>query len=433
MAENVNTTEFQSHSIFSGIVETKSPVLKFLHSKTKSDSSLTRVTIENLKKKCSRESFSSLFYDGVIDARYPCKKLGGQYKEIAHYRKPINETITYYYDKEAKVEYSCHVVEVDYRVFSDHMLIFSITVDNSHLNFDEIAFQNRMIRGVKFYEKNDFTKEYFALFDTLLEMMRWCDKDFNDDLSHSLFAGNKMYNYLLVRLNEEQDKDYGDDMLYDLATESNLGTSSDPSNSRSHTSQYKDMLINTQSISCFNSWKGLVLNDTVCVLMKSSEPNVRYKNWMIEYFEFIYLNVFYIKAYLVQVNKKYQNKNATSSLEQEYLEFDRTFNFRNISYNFLPQLIYDRMRVGMEINDELNQLKEKISTYSEKCERENEKTINRILFFLTFFTITSAINDGVELFACDGAGGYNWWKINLFVVAIVIAIFTWILYYKKRK
>lgn len=421
---------FLSHSIFSGVVETNSSTLHFFNDKVKSGE-LQQITIDALKDKSSRESMCSLFYDGVIDARYPSNKLGDQYKEIAHFRKEINRLITICDDATKNISYDCFIEHIDYRVFSNEMLIFSITVDNSHLSLNEITSQNRLIRSVKFYN-DKFKADYLSLFSTLIELKQECDGIENIDLSHSLFTGNKLYNYLLVRLDEENDKYYSKDTLYDLSCEYTMGGSNDLNDSRCHDPHYKEYLLENNSIVCFASWKGLVLNDTMCVLMNSSEPEMRYNNWKIDYLEFIYMNVFYLKAYLVMMNKKYQNVNATSKLEKEYLEFDRTFNFKNISYNFLPQLIYDRIRVGMEINDELSQLKDKISSYSDKCERENEQTINRILFVMTIFTLTSAINDGVDLWSIQSDGVYRWIKIVLFITSAIAAIYIWIKFFRNR-
>lgn len=423
---------FSSHSIFSGIVETSRCAIKYLQ-ELANKGDLLKLSIENLGNGYKRETLCSMFYDGVIDARYPISTKGKQYREISHFRKVINKPIKYSYDEDNDAELSCFVEHVDYRVFSNEMLVFSITVNNSQLSLNEITSQNHIIRSVRNYNSGNILEDFKLLFIPLQELLHCCNKRYNGNLSHSTFVGNKMYNYLLVKLDEERNSQYSDDLLYDLSCEYEIGTSQSSEGDRSPDKDYKEAIIKNQSIACFSNWKGLVLNDTVCIMMKSSVNDYQYRAWQVDYLEFIYMNIFYIKAYLVMMNKKYQNMSASSSLEKEYIEFERTFNFKNISYNFLPQLIYDRMRVGMEINDELCQLKEKIHSYSEKKERENEKLINTILFVMTFFTLTSAINDGVDLFAINGMGEYNYWKIGLFAVSFIGAVILAIVIYRKLK
>ena len=423
---------FSSHSIFSGIVETSRCAIKYLQ-ELANKGELLNMSIENLGNGYKRETLCSMFYDGVIDARYPISPIGKQYREISHFRKVINKPIKYFCDEEAHTELMCFVEHIDYRVFSNEMLVFSITVNNSQLSLNEITHQNHIIRSVRNYNRGEISDDFKLLFISLQELLLRCDKKYNGDLSHSTFVGNKMYNYLLVKLDENRDLEYCDDLLYDLSCEYKIGTSQSSECFGSPDRDYKETILKNQSIACFSNWKGLVLNDTVCIMMKSSVADYQYRAWQVDYLEFIYMNIFYIKAYLVMMNKKYQNMSASSSLEKEYIEFERTFNFKNISYNFLPQLVYDRMRVGMEINDELCQLKEKIHGYSEKKERENEKLINMILFVMTFLTMTSAINDGVELFATNAMGEYNYWKIGLFAVSAIVAFILAIVIYRKLK
>lgn len=129
------------------------------------------------------------------------------------------------------------------------------------------------------------------------------------------------------------------------------------------------------------------------------------------------MNVFYLKAYLVMLNKKYQSENLTKKLKAEYLAFERAFNFHNISYNFLPQLIYDRLRFGMEINDELQQLKDKINLFNEKIERDSDKWLNIIVLFLTLISVISGINDFFEL-----QNKFDWWACTPIPFLILIFI-----------
>lgn len=405
-----------SVSVFSGVVTTCTDVVNRLHN----TAGIEELSIENLREEASRQTLKTLFYDGLIESRYPV----AQNDEIAHFRKTLNSEV------EFRDGVKVNVRHIDYRVMSPTMMIFSLTVDNCGLTLGEITKRNCEIRKVNIYKGNSNVKpvlpQFIALFETAMSVSSDC-YDLNA-MSHSLFVGNKMYNYLLVRLPKEMDHCFSPDLLYELSAELPIGVIKTPDSPLCPNLDYKDTILTENSIACFNNWQGLVLNDTTCVLMKSTVTEYQYLNWLIDYFEFIYINVFYINAYLVKINKKYQSQQVNEDLEREYLEFDRKYNFHNISYNFLPQLIYERLRVGFEINDELTQLKEKISQYSNKEERKNEKRVNLILTILTALTVVSLVNDALQVNDIIES-----WICKSIIIGVVVAIAGLAIYWIRKR
>jgi hypothetical protein len=98
------------------------------------------------------------------------------------------------------------------------------------------------------------------------------------------------------------------------------------------------------------------------------------------------------------MNERYKRKDMTESVEREFLEFDKTFNFQKVGYTFLVNLIYEKMRYGLQIDDELKVLEDKICKFSEKQDRINEKNTNNVLFFLAILALFSAFTDAFQLF-----------------------------------
>ena len=86
------------------------------------------------------------------------------------------------------------------------------------------------------------------------------------------------------------------------------------------------------------------------------------------------------------------------------------------------------MRFGLEINEELEELKSRISSFSEKQDRENEKAMNIILFWLAILTLFSAFSDGLQLFIADISNCIR--IILLCTLSIMIIICIW---YKFRR
>ena len=451
----INTTTLSnSASVFSGIVEIEKSCIKFLQNELK----LKEVKLEDIipnndpdkiaaiedgrdLSTFARENMCTMYYDGLINSRYPSKaqKKISPYNEIAHFRKTINRKI------KCTNNVIVNVVDIDYRVMSKEMVLFSIKVDNSGLTLNQITCQNFTIRSVNNYNKKGadkkpiYSDEWIELFADVIKLRNECCKIKKCDeanLSHTLFTGNKLYNYVIAQLPAEIDSEYNDDRLYELANEMRIGTLNDKEDPYYPNEEYKKYLLETHSIASFNNWKGLAINDTTAILMKSTVKPHQYNSWLYSYLEFIYFNAFYINAYLMKMNHKYQSREGNADLEKEYLEFDRTFNFHNISYRFQPQLIYERLRIGMEINDELIQLKEKIQQYSEKHERENEKRINIVLSTLTVLSIFSLANDlssYIDTFKSCEISNYSNLIGGLFAFVILIAILIYFICNKINK
>ena len=418
--DNKDINPINSHSIFSGIIKTKKNATKLLSNQIK-ENSFIRMDISHLtqRKAMSRESLSTIYYTGLIDSRYPTEQQQRKhsiYKHLSHFRQFINKDIPFVINNTTLA--SIHVEHIDYRVFSPETIIFSICIDNKKKVLDDITLQNSIISRVSFYNKSpkyQLSEEFLNLFQNLFTLTDTKNEYSIDNLTHKLFQGNKLYNYLLVQV--EDNVENFDDLLYELSCNTNIGMLQDSNNFLYPDSNFKNQLMANNSIACYNNWKGLVLTDTTCILMKKSVGEDRYFDGKCLYFEFLYMNVFYLKAYLVMLNKKYQSENLTKKLKAEYLAFERAFNFHNISYNFLPQLIYDRLRFGMEINDELQQLKDKINLFNEKIERDSDKWLNIIVLFLTLISVISGINDFFEL-----QNKFDWWACTPIPFLILIFI-----------
>jgi hypothetical protein len=97
------------------------------------------------------------------------------------------------------------------------------------------------------------------------------------------------------------------------------------------------------------------------------------------------------------MNEKYKHEQISDALENEFLVFDKTFNFHAVSYNFLPQILYKKIRYGLEIDSEIEVLNNKINLFGEKKDRLNERSMNRFLMWLAVLAVFSAINDALQL------------------------------------
>lgn len=141
---------------------------------------------------------------------------------------------------------------------------------------------------------------------------------------------------------------------------------------------------------------------------------------------------------LFDVNRRFrsgeQSKECRKLLHDMKVQ-EHWYAFSNISYNFLPQLLYKGIDFGLEIDKERESLRKYIEQESERQDQQNEQWIGKLVLYITIITILSALNDGTtfirELFGIDA--GSIWHKIISAILILLIAIGIVILIKKYRR
>jgi hypothetical protein len=131
------------------------------------------------------------------------------------------------------------------------------------------------------------------------------------------------------------------------------------------------------------------------------------------------------------------NKN----LEEEFHEFDQHYNFKQISYNFLPQIIYEKIRQGLNVEQEMNDIRSAIAKDHQKRrehreieEGRNEKRMNYVLFIIALLTVIEAVYHGSEWVHNLGRHEYGFlFKLGSPASLVLIYIIILYLLLKKNK
>jgi len=127
------------------------------------------------------------------------------------------------------------------------------------------------------------------------------------------------------------------------------------------------------------------------------------------------------------------------NLEDSFHEFNRYYNFKQISFNFLPQLIYEKIRAGLNIEHEMNDIRHAIERDHKKRQerREIEESLseNRIknaLFIVAILAVFTAVWDGSEWLYTVHEGKHGL-GFNIISVSSCILIYSCILFFLLRK
>ena len=319
---------------------------------------------------------------------------------IDHYVFPLDINVTL--DLSNEKQYTLFVENIELFILPYNLLIFAIRVKQDGSELDDITKSISILRNISDYKENLLLSSWKNVLAPIKEIYKSnTSSNYNDD-TFSYFNlmeyGNKLKLFQILEIESiKQSEQEQDNLLFELGTLTPIN-SCGTNSFFSPSSEYFDKIMKNNKISVFNNWKGLSLFDTFTILSYSTNSYLR-DNWTNYYFSMIYVHSLFLKFYLFQMNMLFRKKNSKiSSLECEFREFERRCCFHKISYNFLPLEFYRSLDVGLEINEERQKLYHKLEQEKNIQEKEGDRKMNSLLFYLTCLTIFSTIWDFSCLF-----------------------------------
>lgn len=324
------------------------------------------------------------------------------------YTLPLNQTVE-------KKSHKINISYADYFLFPHNIGIVAFKVQYpENITFDDLTMLIHTMRS------EDQTSWLFP------------QEEIPFALEDPLLNGNKYKAFTVAEHDLMFDKHYtSDHLLFDIATCSPIGASVGKGKvpSLKPAPEYFQQIVEENKIAVFDNWSALALFDTFTILHKGSLYNY---NWETKYFRFLYVITLFVKNYLIELNKVFHDPKDENSLENEFYNFDRDFNFDQISYNFLPQVIYEKIRFSLHLDREIEKLQlaiDRDTAIKEKIrneqEAQSEKRINTALLIVAFLAVVSAVWDGSEWAATvinvERNQNYSIYSVA-FMVAVIFAI-----------
>jgi hypothetical protein len=333
------------------------------------------------------EELDEYYYPGFVKCLFPQKGDETASDAVRSYTYPLN-TKHSFENKSFIVNY------IDLFFFPDNHIIYCFKCTYHDLSLDEIGYLNSLIRNKKINE----LEFVFPIIKSLS----------NDDC---LNIGNKLKLFFCLSHDFTFSEGYDSDhLLYDLATCSPIGTSVGEGKNPDlkPSAEYYSGLMKNHRISVFENWTGMSLFDTFTLIQRGAVYNY---NWEFRYFRTLYIHSLFVKTFLAESSKEFYLHEMNKNLEEEFHEFDQHYNFKQISYNFLPQIIYEKIRQGLNVEQEMNDIRHAIEKDHEKRrerreieEATNEKKMNYVLFFIALLTVIEAVWHGSEWLHTAEAG-----------------------------
>ncbi len=424
-----------AYSIFCGVLEYPKNILPEIKSGNKYGFQDWEIH-ENPYQQSSEEiirNFKDYYYESFVDTVFPHFKNSDKQQLNSDFAKQthrlslkINQQHPIKIEKkEATSTYNVFFEYLDLFFFPDGVVYYCFKCDFSSFSFNEITLLNNHIRNADKLEDMNFLNTHLSFLKTAASATN------NTDTQS---FGNKLKVFSIIEHNVQLTKEEENMLLYDIGACVPIGSASGEMSYFQPSEDYFNELIENNKISVFNNWSALTLFDTFTGLFqKGALYNF---NWENGYFNLIYLQSLYVKNHLFKVNKAFYAKGAKhQQLDDDLFEFNKYYNPSHISFNFLPSLIFKKIRYSLAINDELDQLKERIERGNQKRKDKADKMINDVLTVIAVLAVFSALWDSsewVEKLIYDAKFSYHILSGSLTTLVITVVGIFLIRNYRKN-
>ncbi len=374
-----------AYSIFIGIIEVRTNIKRDIErisglipwqTHIFPDGSLNKVYDDQSALQSSEciEKLKEYYYPGFVNALFPTLNSYPGSEEVNSYTIPLNEKVSFD---------GAHVMVsyLDLFFLPGEHLIYCFKCDFNGLSIEEISRLNDLIRNKK---PNDLDFIYSRL------------RSFMKDETGVIGGKHKIFSCI------SHDTEFSDHysvnhLLYDLGTCSPVGTSVGMGNKPflKPSSGYFNSMMDEHLISVFDNWTALALFDTFIIVHRGEVYNY---NWEFRYFRFLYIHSLFIKTALVSINTEFYAGKMQKNLVSKFHIFDKNFNFKQISFNFLPQFIYEKIRKGVNLEQEMSDIRFAIENDHHKKqeqrnadESKNEKRLNSVLFIIALLAVIETV------------------------------------------
>jgi hypothetical protein len=315
------------------------------------------------------------------------------------YHKEINSELTFLlrenYQTKVKDYFDASILNVELFTFNEGLHFFSIEVSikqtelsyYSDLTFTINKFNSKVIinnietNWVNWIEENCLAGIKIASTEKI-------------DVKVDDYSGSKFKLFTVLDLAENVNAITTDELLYDIGCGAKIGSAGGTEYFSPSQDYYKSLLKN--KISVFNNYTILPLFDSVTVighkLIDSNPDSYKRKTWSQSYFRIVLYNLF-IKFNLFRYNSELQENSTTDEVElrDKFESFLNTYNLSHISYNFLPNLIFQNHKESLDIKNELKLFQKRIVRISESIKEEQQQRSNALLGIVGIFTSIGAV------------------------------------------
>ncbi len=282
-------------------------------------------------------------------------------------------------------------------LFNNEIGIFALTFEPEYLNFQSIS---DLTFALKSFDSSILVNNLqLKLHEFISNQILAGTPLRGTHVQADAYSGSKFKIYTIINTPDIDDgtKYSRDKLVYEIGTGSRIGEmGSNGYNSPSE--QYFEELMKN-SIKVFNNYTGLALLDSYTVIGTNVFSD-RQKN----FFSFNTYNRIYFAIYVLNLYIRYNifrfnavfNENPVKTRE-EFEEFINGYNFSHISFNFLPNIIHQKIHAAQNIDEEIEQFEKRLGSLATKIQENQEKRQATLLGLVSLLTGLSSITDIIDL------------------------------------
>jgi len=342
-------------------------------------------------------------------------------KDSALFEKQLNLVVD---GDEGVINFSIREVNVFF--FADNLGIFVIKIDlpKPHHNWKDI------VRFGSTFRQSTINEKYEKAHLSVLLIEEFIASKFHSDARSWRQYNPLLKSAIFVDIGEQLAEESLNKLLYLLGTYS---MPFDDNDIYEPDEDYYKGIVYENGISIFKNWKALCLYDSVCRIAVNLNSVDRHKLWEDEYI-LIYIYTLYARYFLHYLNNQlislFNDGKLLTEQRDRFYKFKNEFNHTKISYKFLPNVIYEKFKKTLDLEEEVLLIEEKLTRLSLLKQEKYQRRMNRILFMLTLLTLISVAYDGGQMLQ-----KWEWsqsLKISIFIVVASFIIMV-SLFYSKTK
>lgn len=283
-------------------------------------------------------------------------------------------------------QYQVHLCAIHLFCFMFDIVLVAIEVDDSGSELNDLSLAHRWLMNWGYFYSGFTDPNLAQYFEPLKNFLP------NGDLSQLIEGDNNFKVFQIVQPDSDETS-VDDTLLYELGATSPIG-SVNQNSYMSPAKEYFDSLMKENTVAAFKNWKGLALLDTFTIL-----GNKNYESYpaLNHYFPLIFMRCMFEKTFCHIRNRDYRSGQAVKSIVEDISVMERYYFYNNISFNFIPMLIYEKMSAGMGLSAEREELSIQVKEQQRQQSEWMDQQTNRLLGYVTIFTIISAAYDAYTL------------------------------------
>jgi hypothetical protein len=258
-----------------------------------------------------------------------------------------------------------------------------------------------------------------------------CSDDKNPAVNVDEYSGSKFKLYTVIDLKDRIDEETRLNLLYDMGCVVPLHSAGGNTAFTPNGNYFQELMANR--ISVFKNFDMLPLFDSFTVVgddVLTNEGKLndgKWKTYSVSYFRIV-MHCLFLKYYLFRYNTRVQMD--AGQLRNEFEDFLNHYRFSHISYNFLPNLIYQKTVRALELDEELEKFEKRIQKLSETIKERQQKRTNALLGVLS--VLASANSAQPVLGFLEKTRNSYGWSIGPYytaVTALVLVLAGAVLFY----